>query len=60
MRRSLQNIVLMIEKCCGPCDVASVDQRSTSGDVKGVPCGTSDASSIRRSARVVNGSDARS
>src|SRR5437868_3063002 len=37
-----------IQGCCRLCPGASADQRSTSGDVKGVPCGTSDdVSSIR-------------
>jgi hypothetical protein len=30
---------VVIERCCRPCPGASFDQRFTSGNVKGMPCG---------------------
>jgi hypothetical protein len=38
VRRRAERL-LVIERCCQPCLGASFDQRFTSGDMKGMPCG---------------------
>ena len=41
----------MIERCCRPCPGASFDQRFTSGDMKGMPCGISEVIAEYRHAK---------
>ena len=48
-----QNVSCDCERCCRPCPGASFDQRFTSGDVKGMPCGISEVISEYRRARTV-------
>ena len=42
---------VVIERCCRPCPGASFDQRFTSGDVKGMPCGISEVIAEYRHAK---------
>jgi hypothetical protein len=44
---------LVIERCCRTCPGASIDQRFTSGDVKGMPCGIGEVIAEYRHAKPV-------
>jgi hypothetical protein len=50
VRRRAERL-FVIERCCRPCPGASFDQRFTSGDVKGMPCGISEVIAEYRRAK---------